>query len=58
LKGPAEMLQIYQQSYETTLQEVAAQQMGRGRRDEWANGVIRIPRPSALPGYSKPIGGQ
>ena len=58
LKGPAEMLQIYQQSYETTLQEVAAQQMGRARRDEWANGVIRIPRPSALPGYSKPIGGQ
>ncbi len=27
LKGPAEMLQLYQQSYETALQEVAAQQM-------------------------------
>ena len=59
LKGPAEMLQLYMQSYETSLQEVAAQQMGRGRRDEWANGVLRVPRPSILPGYSKPIeGGQ
>ena len=53
------MLQLYMQSYETALQEVAAQQMGRGRRDEWANGVLRVPRPSILPGYSKPIeGGQ
>ena len=61
LKGPADMLQIYTQSYETALQEVAAQQIGRGRRDEWANGVIRVPRPSILPGYSKPLeptGGQ
>ena len=54
LKGPAEMLQIYNQSYEMTLQEVAAQQMGRGRRDEHQSGVIRMPRPSFLPGYSKP----
>ena len=37
-----------------TLQEVAAQQMGRGRRDEHQSGVIRMPRPSFLPGYSKP----
>lgn len=54
LKGPAEMLQIYTQSYETALQEVAAQQMGRGRRDEHQSGVIRMPRPSFLPGFSKP----
>ena len=50
LKGPAEMLQIYTQSYETTLQEVAAQQMGRGKRDEYSAGVLRVPRPSFQPG--------
>jgi hypothetical protein len=50
LKGPAEMLQTYTQSYETALQEVAAQQMGRGRRDEYMDNVIRFPRPSILPG--------
>jgi len=49
LKGPAEMLQIYQKSYETALQEVAAQQQGRGRRDEYMSGVIRMPRPSFEP---------
>jgi hypothetical protein len=54
LKGPADMLQVYTQSYEMALQEVAAQQMGRGRRDEHQSGVIRVPRPSFLPGYSKP----
>jgi hypothetical protein len=50
LKGPAEMLQIYTQSYETALQEVAAQQMGRGKRDQYMSGVIRVPRPSIQPG--------
>ena len=54
LKGPADMLQVYTQSYEMALQEVAAQQMGRGRRDEHQSGVIRVPRPSFLPGFSKP----
>ncbi len=54
LKGPADMLQVYTQSYEMALPEVAAQQMGRGRRDEHQSGVIRVPRPSFLPGYSKP----
>ena len=49
LKGSAEMLQIYTQSYETALQEVAAQQQGRGRRDEYTSGVIRVPRPSFEP---------
>ena len=54
LKGPADMLQVYTQSYEMALREVAAQQMGRGRRDEHQSAVIRVPRPSFLPGYSKP----
>ena len=61
LKGPAEMLQLYNQSYETALVEVAAQQQGRGRRDEYMSGVIRVPRPSFEPtlGSIKPTqGGQ
>ena len=44
------MLQLYNQSYETALQEVAAQQMGRGKRDQYMAGVIRMPRPSIQPG--------
>ena len=61
LKGPAEMLQVYQQSYATALQEVAAQYMGMGKRDAYKAGVIRIPRPSFQPGLGsiKPTqGGQ
>ena len=50
LKGTAEMLQVYQQSYSTALQEVAAQYMGMGKRDAYQSGVIRIPKPSFQPG--------
>ena len=50
LKGPADMLQLYEQSYQRALQEVASQQQGRGRRDEYMHGVLRVPQPSALPG--------
>jgi len=50
LKGPAEMLQMYEKSYGTSLQEVAAQYMGMGKRDAYQSGVIRIPRPSFQPG--------
>ena len=50
LKGPAEMLQVYSQSYGTALEEVATQYMGMGKRDAYQSGVIRIPRPSFQPG--------
>jgi len=50
LKGPAEMLQMYSQSYATALEEVATQYMGMGKRDAYQSGVIRIPRPSFQPG--------
>ena len=50
LKGPAEMLQMYSQSYSTALEEVATQYMGQGKRDAYLSGVIRIPRPSFQPG--------
>jgi hypothetical protein len=50
LKGPAQMLQMYSESYATALQEVAAQYMGMGKRDAYQSGVIRIPRASFQPG--------
>jgi len=50
LKGPAEMLQMYTQSYSTALEEVAMQYMGDGKRDAYMAGVIRVPRPSFQPG--------
>jgi len=42
LKGPADMLQLYEQKYQTALQGFTIEQMGRRRRDEYQAGVPRI----------------
>ena len=39
LKGPADMLQYYEQSYQRALQTYAIEQQGRRRRDEYQEGV-------------------
>ena len=49
LKGPAEMLQLYEQSYQRALQELAAEQQGRHRRDEYMHGALRLPMRSTNP---------
>jgi len=49
LKGPADMLQYYQQSYQQALQSYAIEQQGRRRRDEYQDGVIRTPLKSPSP---------
>jgi len=49
LKGPAEMLQTYEQSYVTSMQQVSAEWQGRHRRDEYKNGVLRVPLQSTNP---------
>ena len=49
LKGPAEMLQLYEQSYQRALQELAAEQQGRHRRDEYMHGALRTPLQSQNP---------
>ena len=49
LKGPADMLQYYLQSYQKALQSYAIEQQGRRRRDEWQDGVIRTPLKSPFP---------
>ena len=43
LKGPTEMLTLYEQKYKQELQKFAAMQIGRRRRDDYTDGTIRIP---------------
>ena len=47
LKGPTDMLTLYEQKYKTELQKFAAMQIGRRRRDDYTDGTIRIPIESA-----------
>ena len=49
LKGPAEMLQLYEQSYQRALQELVIEQQGRHRRDEYMHGALRTPLQSQNP---------
>ena len=49
LKGPAEMLQLYEQSYQRALQELVIEQQGRHRRDEYMHGALRTPLQSKNP---------
>ncbi len=48
LKNTQDM-QIYTQKFQTALQAFANEQMGRKRRDEYTDGVLRVPLPSADP---------
>ena len=49
LKGPADMLNFYQQSYTQALESYALEQQGLRRRDEYMAGVIRVPMKSKPP---------
>jgi len=49
LKGPADMLQYYEGSFQRALQSYAIEQQGRRRRDEWQDGAIRTPLKSESP---------
>ncbi len=49
LKGPAEMLQLYEQSYQRAVQELMIEQQGRHRRDEYMHGALRTPLQSHNP---------
>ena len=49
LKGPADMLQYYEGSYQRALQSYSIEQQGRRRRDEWQDGAIRTPLKSVNP---------
>ena len=45
----ADMLQYYRQAYEKAIVTYATEQIGRRRRDEYEDGVIRTPLKSKSP---------
>jgi hypothetical protein len=51
LKNTQDM-QLYEQKFQQALQLYAQEQMGRKRRDEYFNGVLRLPLRSVDPGGS------
>ena len=49
LKGPMDMLQLYEQKYQTEVQKFGGEQIGRRRRDDYTDGEPRIPVQSPAP---------
>ena len=49
LKGPQDMLQYYGTAYKEALETYATEQIGRRRRNEYQDGVIRLPIKSESP---------
>ena len=49
LKGPTDMLTLYEGKYKQELQKFAAMQVGRRRRDDYTDGTIRIKIESPSP---------
>ena len=49
LKGPADMLALYEQKYKEEIEKFANEQVGRRRRDDYTDGTVRIPVTSANP---------
>jgi len=49
LKGPMDMLQLYEQKYQTEVQKFGGEQLGRRRRDDYTDGEPRIPVPAQTP---------
>ena len=48
LKAPQDQ-QVYEGSYQEAIQQLAQEQLGKKRRDEFRDGSLRIPIPSANP---------
>ena len=49
LKGPADMLTLYEKKYKEEVQKFASEQIGRRRRDDYTDGAVRIPINSVNP---------
>jgi len=49
LKGPMEILTLYENKYKTSIQQFAGMQLGRRRRDDYTDGTVRIPVKSPSP---------
>ena len=49
LKGPMDMLTLYESKYKQEVQKFASEQIGRRRRDDYTDGTVRIPINSPNP---------
>jgi hypothetical protein len=49
-KGPPEMMAYFENSYKQAIQGLGVEQTGRRRRDEYRDGMLRIPLKSESPG--------
>ena len=49
LKGPMDMLTLYENKYKQEVQKFAGAQIGRRRRDDYTDGTVRIPVKSPSP---------
>jgi hypothetical protein len=49
LKGPMDMLTLYENKYKQEVQKFAGTQLGRRRRDDYTDGTVRIPIRSPSP---------
>ena len=49
LKGPDNMLVMYEQAYKNAIGTLATEQMGQKRREEYRDGVVRLAIPSTNP---------
>ena len=49
LKGPTEMLTLYENKYKQEVEKFAAEQLGRRKRDDYTDGTVRIKVPSPSP---------
>ena len=49
LKGPMEMLTLYENKYKNAVQQFAGMQLGRRRRDDYTDGTVRIAVKSPSP---------
>jgi hypothetical protein len=49
-KGPPDMLAYFNNSYKEAIQGLGIEQQGRRRRDEYRDGMVRIPLKSESPG--------
>ena len=49
LKGPTDMLTLYENKYKEEVQKFGLEQLGRRKRDDYTDGTVRIPVPSPTP---------
>ena len=49
LKGPQDMLQLYENKYKQEIEKFGGEQIGRRRRDDYTDGTVRIPVNSPSP---------